>query len=246
MKKQVFKMYEDISIGINEVCTKCKEFDKLEKPLSLYYVGANFKVGADTVLFVGKTAVGGENFEVAYQGDYKNDRFTDATKFGEKSLDLTEPNATGRAFYNYTHSIIEEYYGSYEKGKSNVALTNLVKCNNTSTEDTVRYEVKECCIEELRVFWKEFEILSPKRVVFYTHDKYNKYIEAFMPKGCVSVEDVKKERVQIGKKDTPWWHRRYLDNQNRVICDFLILGHPQMMDKEEYVGKVAKWLNVTK
>jgi len=155
MKVEIFKMYQDISIGKNEICRKCNESGNMEKPLSLYYVGDKFKKGADTILFVGKTAVGGENFEPEYQGDFKCDLFTDATKFGEKSLDLIEPWSTSRPFYHYTYDIVENYYETYEKGKCYIGLTNIVKCNNTTTEDTSDYQVKEFCINELGVIWKE-------------------------------------------------------------------------------------------
>ncbi len=246
MKVEIFKMYQDISIGKNEICRKCNESGNMEKPLSLYYVGDKFKKGADTILFVGKTAVGGENFEPEYQGDFKCDLFTDATKFGEKSLDLIEPWSTSRPFYHYTYDIVENYYETYEKGKCYIGLTNIVKCNNTTTEDTSDYQVKEFCINELGVIWKEIELLSPKRVIFYTNVYYDDFIDAFTPKNCVKVEDLKDTRLNIGEKTTPWWHRRFLNEENEIICDFLRLGHPQMMKKQEYVNEVVKWLNETK
>lgn len=239
-------MYQNISIGKNEICKKCNAENEMEIPLSFYFAGDKFEKGEDTILFVGKTAVGGANFEKEYQGDFKNDLFTDATKFGEKSLDLIEPYSTSRPFYNYTYHLIENYYGTYEKGKSYVALTNIVKCNNTTTNDTTFYHIKDFCINKLGVIWKEIQILSPKRVVFFTHEYYDDFIDAFIPENCVTVEEVSDKRIVIGNKTTPWWHRRFLDEKNERICDFLRLGHPQMMDKLAYINAVVKWLNETK
>ena len=196
---------------------------------------------------MGKTELGGAKFEPVYNLSGEDDPFSDATKFGEASLDLKEADAKRRSFYHYTHAIIEKYYGAYENGKNYVALTNIVKCNNTTTNDTTPYEVKVYCINELRVIWKEIELLSPKRVVFYSHISYYNFIDEYLPKNCVKVDIFQKEnRTKIGKKFMPWWHRRFLDENNKRICDFLILGHPQRLCKLDYVDAVVKWLNETK
>lgn len=245
MKTEIFKMYEDICIGKNDICLKCNHSGLMQKPLSYYYGGDKFQKGADTVLFVGKTAVGGAAFESEYLGDFKSDLFTDSTKFGEKSLDLIERWATSRPFYHYTHDITKKYYGTYEEGKKYIGLTNIVKCNNTSTNDTTNNRIKAHCINELGVIWKEIEILSPKRVVFFTNTFYDRFIDLYVPKNC-SKEDIKNNRLKIGNKSTPWWHRRFLDEDNKTVFEFLRLGHPQMMYKPDYVNEVVKWLQETK
>lgn len=247
MKETIFELYKNISIGKNEICNKCNETEAKGWPVSFYFAGDKFKKGEDTILFVGKTAVG-DSFEPKYAGDFQNDLFCDATKFGEASLDLIEDWATGRHFYNYTHAIIEKYYGSYKKGKDYVALTNIVKCNNGSTNDTTPYLVKEYCINQLGVIWKEIELLSPKRVVFYTNKYYDDFIDAYRPKNFVNYEDItdKNKRIEIANRTTPWWHRRFIDENKEIICDFLRLGHPQRMSKSDYVETVFKWLNDTK
>jgi len=246
MKNDIFKMYQTISIGKNEICNVCNKNKTMEKPLSLYFVGNKFAEGNDTILFVGKTAVGGEDFEEEYKGDFDNDLFTDSTKFGEKSLDLTEKWATSRPFYLYTNNIISDYYGSYEIGKEFVALTNIVKCNNTTTNDTTDYQIKENCINKLAVIWKEIEMLSPKRVVFYTNVYYDDFIDAYRPNNCTKIEDISDIRIEIGNKTTPWWHRRFLDDRGNIITEFLRLGHPQMMNKMDYIKSVVNWLKITK
>jgi len=235
MKDTIFEMYKSISVGKNQICLECNNEGALGKPLSIYFIGENFKTSDDTILFVGKTAIGGEGI-----GPFIDNLFTDGTEFGELSLDLKEEYATRRAFYSYTHDIVAQYYGSYENGKKHIALTNLVKCNNASTNDETPPSVKQCCINDLQVIWKEIEILQPKRIVFYTGRNYDDYIDNFEPLNyfeCIDIVD-----------DDPgcWWHRKFLDNNKNTICDFLRVFHPSRQGKEEFVSNVVDWLNETK
>lgn len=92
MKEEIFEMYKRIPIGKNEICKECNKIVELVDPLSIYYVGKEFKSSDDTILFVGKTAVGGDI------GELIDDSFIDATKFGEESLDLKEPNRDKELF----------------------------------------------------------------------------------------------------------------------------------------------------
>ena len=101
MKEAIFEMYKNISIGKNEICMECKKEIELECPLSIYFIGENFSKGEDTILFVGKTAVGsGEGV-----GELVNDAFMNMTDFGEKSIDGSAHNSS---FYSYTNDIIKK------------------------------------------------------------------------------------------------------------------------------------------
>ena len=97
MKDRIFEMYKSISVGNNQICSECNNEGALGKPVSIYFIGENFHRSDDTILFVGKTAVGGLGI-----GPFIDNLFTDATAFGELSLDLKEVNAKRRAFYSYT------------------------------------------------------------------------------------------------------------------------------------------------
>jgi len=235
MKQELFKLYTDIKLGQNEICHSCiSNEDSLTRPLSYYYADKEFNNFDDTVLFVGKTAIGGDDFPLT------NLLFSDATNFGELSLDLKEEYATRRAFYSYTNEIIKRYYGSYEVGKKFIALTNIVKCNNTSTKDETSLNMKTHCIDKLQVIWKEIEILNPKRVIFYTARHYDDFIRKFKPTGCIKIVDI------IDNYCDCWWHRKFLDNKGNIIFDFLRIYHPERKPKEDYVAKVVKWLKETK
>ena len=213
------------------------------KPISFYHVGDNVNKSKDTILFVGKTAIGNDLGEL--NGDYHSPYFLDATKFGLLSLCLKEKYAMSRAFYSYTHEIIKSYFGSFEVGIKHVAMTNMVKCNNGSTLDINSYLAKKTCIDDLGLIWQEIEMINPRRVVFYTNHNYNEFIERYKPKSDdIKIEDITHQahRVKLGSKKITWWHRRFLDKNNVPIMDFLIVGHPMMKHKTSYVQAIISWL----
>jgi hypothetical protein len=235
MKEEIFKMYSDLRIGENEVCKSCRSNEEfLTRPLSIYHVGENFSKEKDTILFVGKTAIGGDDFPCI------DNLFSDGTPFGTQNLDMMHKDSKMRSFYSYTHDIIEKYYGDYESGKKNIALTNMVKCNDTSTEDLTTYNVKDHCINKIGVIWKEIEILKPRRIIFYTGRKYDDYIDNFEPIGYSRYLD------EVVDEPNCIWHRRYFNNEDEIILDILRVYHPQRQDKEKFIGSAVSWLKTTK
>ena len=247
MKDKLFELYERIEIGKNSICQSCRKNKNFEIPLSFYHIGENFNDDKDNVAFVGKTAVGGANFEAEYRLEVKSGLYTDATKFGIESLRLNEQWAFSRPFYNYTHEIIKSYFGNIESGLKKSALTNLIKCNNASTNDVTPNDVKHNCLNEVAVVWQEIELINASRVIFYTHNSYDSYILNFTPKNTVSIEDIfdAKHRVKIGQKDMPWWHRKFtLEDGSQK--HFLRIGHPQMKKKSAFIDSVTNWLKETK
>lgn len=246
MKEKIFKMYESIQIGKNEICRKCNANAEMEKPLSIYHIGEKFNPGEDTILFVGKTAVGGASFGDSYQGDYENRLFTDATNFGKRSLMLDEQWATRRPFYNYTHEIAKSYYGSYDVAENYIALSNIVKCNCTSTKDLTNIETKKYCINQLNVIWREIEILCPKRVVFYTGRGYDSFIKSYKTSSLPIIEDFEDCVKRIGKRNVPWLHRRFSSNNSTQKMHFLRTGHPERKSKSGFVNAIVSWMISTK
>jgi len=247
MKDKLFELYERIEIGKNSICQSCRKNKNFEIPLSFYHIGENFTEDRDNVAFVGKTAVGGANFEAEYRLEVKSGLFTDATKFGVESLRLNEQWAFSRPFYNYTHEIIKTYFGDIESGLKKSALTNLIKCNNASTNDVTPYDVKNSCLNEVAVVWQELELINASRVIFYTHNSYDSFISNYTPKNTVTFEDIHddKHRVKIGQKEMPWWHRKFkLEDGSQK--HFLRIGHPERKTKSAFVDSVTNWLHETK
>lgn len=246
MKDKVFEMYQNILIGKNDICKMCHIERNMEIPLSIYFVGEQFEKGEDTIMFVGKTDVGEEQIEEESKVDILSDLFIDATTFGEKNLDLIEPYATKHNFYNYTYYIIENYYGNYNKGKRFVSFTNMVKCNHSSTHGKITQNEKEFCVNKLGVIWKEIEILSPKRIVFYTNTDFDNYIDTYRPVNFIRYEDLEDKKIDMGNKTMHWWHRCFFDKNDHRILDFLRIGHPESKLKSDYVNSVVEWLRKTK
>lgn len=241
MKNQVFEAYKELNLGNCKVCIQCKEINenKLYYPLSIYSIGENFHNSTDTILFVGKTARGGEED----MGILINNSFIDVTEFGNNALDNSSWH-----FYAYTREIIKNYFGSYEEGKKNIAFTNLIKCNSGTTQDATLWDTKMNCLENLSVVWKEIEVLKPKRIIFYTHKDYDYFINRFLPSFSNNYKDITdlEHKIQIGKKNCFWWHRDYLGSNGEVLMSFLRLSHPERKKKVDYVNSVVTWLNSTK
>jgi hypothetical protein len=247
MKKKLFEMYESIEIGKNPICQECRKNRGFEIPLSFYHIGERFLEDTDNVVFVGKTAVGGANFEDKFRREVQSELFTDATQFGIESLRLNEKWATSRPFYSYTHEIIKTYFGEIETGLQKSAMTNLVKCNNSSTDDVTPFEVKQKCLNEVKVVWQELELINANRVIFYTHNNYDPFILNFTPKNTVTTEDIFdiNHKVKIGQKEMPWWYRKFTLTDGSTK-HFLRIGHPQMKSKSAFISNVVDWLNETK
>lgn len=235
MKEEIFKLYSNLRIGENAVCKSCRSNEEfLTRPLSIYHVGENFSKEKDTILFVGKTAIGGDAFPLI------DNLFSDGIPFGTLSLDMNHEDSNIRAYYSYTYEIISKYFGNYETGKKNTALTNMVKCNDTSTEDLTTYNVKDHCINKLGVIWKEIEILKPRRIIFYTGRKYDYHIDNFEPNGYSRYLD------EYVDEPNCIWHRRYFDNKDEIILDILRVYHPQRQKKEKFINNIVNWLNSSK
>ena len=241
VKEQIFRIYNDLNIGNCDICKKCKTAnkDKLHYPVSLWTIGENFQNSNDKILFVGKTARGGEED----LGPLINNSFIDATGFGKQAL-----RANPWPYFSYTNEIIKRYFGTFEEGKKNIAFTNLVKCNSGSTQDNTISETKVNCLDKLGVVWKEIEILRPKRIVFYSHNAYDDFIEKMRPSFSLCFIDIKDKKhvIRIGNKYSYWWHRDFLGLDGQVLLSFLRISHPERKQKADYVRNVVQWLKETK
>ncbi len=241
MKESIFDLYNGMNLGNCDICKECKSANNygLFNPVSIWTIGENFHNSNDKILFVGKTARGGDE-DI---GPLINNSFIDATDFGDEALD-----SISWPYYSYTKEIIKRYFGTYEEGKKNIAFTNLIKCNNGTTQDTTIWETKLNCLDKLGVVWKEIEILRPKRIVFYSHKDYDYFIDKMRPSftsECIDITD-KEHYIPIGMKYSYWWHRDFLGPQGQILLSFLRLSHPERKKKEDYVKNVVQWLTKTK
>jgi hypothetical protein len=252
MKNEIFDLYKKLQLGNCETCHECRKANlanapEFYDPVSIYTIGENFKNSDDTILFVGKTARGGDDNAL---GSYIDETHTittaiDATKFGEDALD---GKGYTSAYYTYTNEIIKEYFGSYEEGRKNIALTNLVKCNNGTQPDTSIGATKLNCIENLRDILSEVEILIPTRIIFYSNTGYDYFIDKFLPSFASTTLNIteKDHKIEVGEKHPLWWHRDFFDANGKKNMSFLRLSHPERLSKADYVNNVVEWLQRTK
>lgn len=228
----IFQMYSDISIGNNKICKECIRGaigQPLSKPVSLWQVGDKFADDLHKVLFVGKTARGNPGIEHNYG-------FLDARKVGRDLFLQSDWH-----YWSYTKEMVRRLYGSATEGWQHIAFTNLVKCNNSSNSDNTPPERKHNCLNRLGVFQREVEILSPKRIVFYTHWDYDDYIASFRY-GATYLDITTPTTTQPnGQRVIPWWHRQFY-SEGRVIMDFLRTSHPERKNKEDYVSGIVDWI----
>lgn len=81
----------------------------------------------------------------------------------------------------------------------------------------------------------KLEDVSPKAVVFYAGTGNDEYIHAIQPRAAVRYVNEVNTRILIGKKQLPWWSRKYFAGDGSVLTSFLRIGHPERMKKEPYV-----------
>lgn len=48
--------------------------------------------------------------------------------------------------------------------------------------------------------------------------------------------------IPIGQKQLSWWSRKYYAADGSLLTCFLRIGHPERMNKEDYVTEVANWI----
>jgi hypothetical protein len=234
MVDKVFDMYKHVNLGNNEICKKCKDLHKranleLYPPASLWNVGDKFETDQYKVMFVGKPARGSPGEDTGYG-------FLDCRKCGAELY-----NGVGWPYWNYTKEISKRLYGSAEEGWNRIAFSNIIKCNNSVDIDTATYDMKKHCIDELRVIWKEIEILQPKNVVFSTHWYYDDFIDKFIIGDKYKDITDRNHRIPNGKKKISWWHREfYKDGQ--LIMRILRTAHPERQQKEGFVSKIVEWI----
>ncbi|HEY5591892.1 MAG TPA: hypothetical protein VIK55_12845 [Paludibacter sp.] len=234
MKQTIIDQLLIDKIGINKVCNNCKVQNGMcTTPLTPYLISDNLTLPNERIMFIGKVARG-DSF-----GEYVADNLEDVTSFGK---DYLENNSW--AYYSYTKEIVETYYGDFERALKYISFSNMVKCNNETMNDTTPWDAKVNCIDKNKFIWKEVEIIKPKKIIFYTHNYYDTFIEKFRPTDCYSINDITdiNHRVNIGNKTSLYWHREFLDKNNNIVCSFLRVSHPMMKNRVDFIDSILTWL----
>lgn len=237
-EKELLEMYDEMFIEDCDVCRRCREItdsnngsnQKLSRPVSVWFVGNKFHTHNIRILFVGKNARG----FFSDSGD-KNERGVDRG-FNNAFSSRYNLSKKGWAYWNYFRSISRQIYR--DDDVENIAITNMVKCNNSASVDTTSDYMKKCCIKELRIIHKEIEIIKPTHIVFATGKDYDGYIEFVFD----SIEKVICDGTkQIGKYTSPW--KEGVGKIDNDTIRFLRTCHPERKKKEDYVTAVVSWVN---
>jgi hypothetical protein len=107
--------------------------------------------------------------------------------------------------------------------------------------DTTSWNTKAKCMDELRVTWRELEILEPRNVICYSGSGYDEFIDRYTSSfDHVDITD-KHHSFLVGKKQMLWWERHCLDRNGRKFR-FLRTSHPERKNKPEFVDPLVRWL----
>jgi hypothetical protein len=243
MINEILKMYKELKLGGNEICKTCKiENIKVKsgisRPISPWHIGKRFKDDFYKVMFVGKNARGDD--------DNKRSDVIDATIFGKKAL--LNPFS---AFWSYTGEIACRLYGPNLKDAiESIAMANLIKCNNAMDDEGRNHDgtsvdyttplMKENCLNKMKVFWKEVDILKPKHIILYTHHDYDGYLEKF-PNFSENEITEKDFTCKVGAKNIKWWDKE-LCRDGTLSMRVLVTSHPERKKKKEFVDKIISWI----
>jgi hypothetical protein len=218
-EEQLTKMYRDEGFGECGICKKCQDDvtqanqKPLSKPVGAFCVGEHFDENAIKVLFVGKVARG------EYSGIGRG-----------RTLWADE----GWSFWEYTRCITNKVFG--DESIENIALTNIIQCNNSNDFDKTLASTKKHCIVELRAIRKEIEIIKPNRIVFYTVANYDDYIPYIFDEFYEGVSTQK----EIGAKKMTW--KEAVGVISGVSINILRIEHPERKKKADYVNAVSEWI----
>jgi len=222
-----------LSLGKNEVCGECDAIFK--NPLLPWIVGGKYRDTQERLLFVGKPHRGNSGHI-----------------FPSGLLDPIEPYldwlmSCSWPYWRYTRDIVINIYGDLDPWDY-IAFTNIIKCTNVGDGDTstdkTSYKMAECCIQKLGVVSHEIRLLMPRTIIFYTYALFREFLRN-LPEtlGASSSYEVTPEthRVPCGQKWLGWWERRlstpWSDNVRA-----LVVGHPERMKRDEYVGLLTNWI----
>lgn len=224
---------QTLNAGNNAFCQKCRaDNPEISNALGPWLSCDKSNYG-NGIAFVGKIARGDD------MGHFIADSLKDINAAGNELI-----RENHWAYWSYTRSILECVFGSLERALPFTSFTNLIKCNNSTTEDTSSASQVEYCVLKNRFALKELEIVMPRVIIFYTGTAYDQFIKDIKPKTAASFVDESDEdaRIIIGQKTLPWWTRKYYCADGSLLTCYLRVGHPERMKKDEYVENVAAWI----
>ena len=229
-EEKILKMYAEKHLSVrhddstNSVCKECKKSCdqkgvELKGAISAYCVGKNFYKNPYRVLFVGKTARDNP-------GSVEAHCYNTFTVSRDGLWHVSWP------YWCYTRLICQNVFGN--DSIENIAFTNMVKCNISSTTDKNTKEMNDLCITQLEIIKEEIKIIKPTKIIFYTARDYDGYIQNLFDDFTVKVDG----QCQIGRKNMPWLEAASKADGIRILR----VGHPERLKKVDFTDKISAWI----
>ncbi len=234
-EKSLWEMYQDICVGDCKVCTECRENNgcsgHFSRPVSAWFVGNDMYTQDIRIMFIGKNA----------RGFFFEDDIPEKDKGVSEGINNAfssryDLHGKGWAYWNYTKGIINSIF--HDDSPEHVAISNMVKCNNSADKDTTSDDMKMRCISSLMVVKKEAVIINPTHIVFYTGWDYDNYIDCVFDR--IIVPGDISARKMIGAYHAPWREGIGILNGNEIR--FLRTCHPERKKKMEFIENVSGWI----
>lgn len=234
--EQLCHLYEsELRLLQNPACLRCDA--RIRHPLPPYHIGVQFWNSEERILFVGKPHRG-------IPGIIRPSGVQDARNVAK---DYFFNYST--AYWVYTREIAARIYGDEVQAWDHIAMTNLIKCTNVEGEDpgnaadaTTR-TMAAGCVSQLQVLAHEIRLLKPRTVICYAFSFFKELLHNLVPESGSSWSDVTSfdNRIICGAKRLGWWERRCSTSWCAQLR-FLVVGHPERMQKEDYVAALVAWI----
>lgn len=222
--------YLKLGIGNTEFCNRCRKESGNEQflshPLPYWHIGKNFQEDDERILLIGKVARGNP-------GELLTEGLIDGTDVADNLY-----KDKSWQFWSYLRGILEDLYGNADVGWDHIALTNIVKCNNSFTTDNTTELMKNACLSGNQFVWKEIEFLRPKSIVFFTSWGYDNFLEKYRIDKGYKNQTSRSHQVKCGARSLPWW---VITDENSNI-KILRTGHPERKKKDEFIKLVAGFI----
>ena len=227
---KLINLYEkQLNIPQNKACCDCDS--KYKQPLLPWQIGEKYLTEEGGIFVAGKP-------HRRIPGTVRTSGVIDGREVGKNLFfDAHWP------YWNYTKEALNSIYRTSEESWDHIAFSNIVKCSSTDTGDKTTWLCANQCIIENKVIFKEIELLRPRKILFFTWSMHRNMLEdiPFANTGTTIEHTNSEYKIKCGAKQLGWWDRTLTANWGSKV-DFLILGHPERMKKDEYIRMISNWL----
>jgi len=243
-EKKLLEMYAKKNLGsvekppINPCCKECHSTfrGELSKPMSAWIVGNEFNKQEKRVLFIGKIAIGDDGDKFLYP-NYRNDDNSPThyciNVFGVTRENIWNEHST--SFWRFIKDLTRKLFPKVAESNllEYIAITNLIKCNNSESKANITEYMQFNCVDYLDVVRREIDIINPTHIIFLTGKKYDENI-------CNIFDDIE-DKKEIEEPYNNRWCGNGIIGEKTHKFSLLRIRHPQGAEKG-LEDIVCKWL----